>query len=276
MKCTDVHYLIGQALDSEVTEGEKQAFFDHLSKCGVCRTDFEIERTAKSLVRKNVIRQTAPSDVVAQIQESVVQEDRSRQKEEGWVDRLVGARMLAPALGVTLLVAALLYIMQSTGEGTNAASMHTAANDIINQTFLNFAKMRSGELRPTMISSYPEGVVGFFELDHLKFAVNIIPVENCDWYGAISTEFDGEKIAHVVYKIGDDTMYVYQVDKQSAMGGGTLTMPPAAMEALAKTGWYTDPTHPDCNVVMWTDGETLCSAVSSMNKDQLFAFLTTR
>jgi hypothetical protein len=50
-------------------------------------------------------------------------------------------------------------------------------------------------------------------------------------------------------------------------------MPPAARTSLQKTGWYTDPHHPRCNVVVWISNETLCVAVSSMKKDEMLALL---
>lgn len=269
-----MHDLIGRAIDSVLPEEKKEAFRHHLAVCPPCRTNYEIETTAKSLVQQHVRRVNAPADVYQSVQRSLKQERGATGGDLGWLERLIASRTLAPALGVALILAAIFYFSQ-TGDTAYQRTVHTASNDIINQTLLNFAKIRSGNLKPTIVSCYPDGVVGFFEKDHLKFAVNIIPVENCDWYGAIASEFEGVKLAHVVYKIGDDTMYVYQVEQSEAMDGNTLTLPPAAKEALAKTGWYTDPTHPECNAVLWTKDGTLCSAVSSMNKDRLFAFLTT-
>ncbi|HTP13884.1 MAG TPA: hypothetical protein VMM37_09640, partial [Bacteroidota bacterium] len=55
--------------------------------------------------------------------------------------------------------------------------------------------------------------------------------------------------------------------------GSALVMPPAARTSLQKTGWYTDPHHPRCNVVVWISNETLCVAVSSMKKDEMLAML---
>jgi hypothetical protein len=63
------------------------------------------------------------------------------------------------------------------------------------------------------------------------------------------------------------------VRKRNVVEGSPLIMPPAARTALRKTGWYTDPHHPDCNVILWISDQTLCAAVSSLKKDQMLALL---
>jgi hypothetical protein len=101
-------------------------------------------------------------------------------------------------------------------------------------------------------------------------------IESCDWYGASSSDYNGVKLAHVVYKIGDELMYVYQVSEQDVEKGSLLQLPLAARTALAETNWYTDPDHPECNVVLWRDNGTLCAAVSTMKKDRILALLTAK
>jgi hypothetical protein len=90
-------------------------------------------------------------------------------------------------------------------------------------------------------------------------------------------EVDGVKLAHVVYTIGDDVLYIYQVKRDEAFGdGGHLTLPAAGREAMLQTGWYTDPDHKDCNVVVWEEAGTICAATSTMNKTKMLALLATR
>jgi hypothetical protein len=101
-----------------------------------------------------------------------------------------------------------------------------------------------------------------------------MPMENCEWYGAISSDYGGIKLAHVVYKVDEYTMYVYQVEQDAIKEGSPLQLPAAARASLEKSGWYTDPEHPDHNVVLWTTNGTLCAAVSSLKKDRLLALLT--
>ena len=69
---------------------------------------------------------------------------------------------------------------------------------------------------------------------------------------------------------------MYEVEKEQAMRGPILSLPSAARASLQETGWYTDPQHKDCNVVLWTVNKTLCAAVSTMKKDRMLALLTAK
>jgi hypothetical protein len=80
----------------------------------------------------------------------------------------------------------------------------------------------------------------------------------------------------VIYKIGKELLYVFEVSDDDALYGTQISLPPTAKRALAQSGWYTDPDHPDCNVVLWRTDEAVCVAVSTMRKGQLLSLLTTR
>jgi hypothetical protein len=184
--------------------------------------------------------------------------------------RLVSA-IVGGAAVVFLIV--LLSIPTSLNENDYA---HTSANDVINRSVQNFSLVRSGEMKPSMIACYPDILVGYFQQHGMDFAVSVPVDDSCDWYGAVADTYDGVKQAHIVYKRGTDLLYVYEVNKNAALLGSTFTLPIAARKSLAETGWYTDPQHSDCNVVLWTVDETLCAAVSTMNKDRMLAVLTTK
>jgi hypothetical protein len=161
-------------------------------------------------------------------------------------------------------------------EASDGLTEHTAANDIINLSYNNFVLVRSGQLKPVLVSCTPESVTTYFKKSELNFAVDVIKLPDCEWYGAMASEYNGVKLAHVVYKIGEHWMYVYEVSHDDAMGGARMTLPPAAKTALARSEWYTDPNHPDCSVVVWKTDGTLCAAVSTLKKEQLLAMLTAR
>lgn len=80
----------------------------------------------------------------------------------------------------------------------------------------------------------------------------------------------------MIYKIGKELLYVFEVSDDDALYGTQISLPPTAKRALAQSGWYTDPDHPDCNVVLWRTDEAVCVVVSTMRKGQLLSLLTTR
>jgi anti-sigma factor (TIGR02949 family) len=277
LSCNQITDLIGHALDGELPKEHETEFRHHVTLCPPCRRAYELEALTKKVVRSRIKRIPTPPQVYEAVVRTlrVEEEVTTSGAAPGWWERTFSRRMLVPALVAGVVVVAMLLTL-TPAERSELATRHTAPNDIINQSIVNFALVRSGELKPTMISCYPEGVIGFFERNGLRFVVNVKNIESCDWYGASSSDYNGVKLAHVVYKIGDELMYVYQVSEQDVEKGSLLQLPLAARTALAETNWYTDPDHPECNVVLWRDNGTLCAAVSTMKKDRILALLTAK
>ncbi len=153
-------------------------------------------------------------------------------------------------------------------------SAHTAENDIIHQSFETLALLRAGQLVPAMVSSAPESVSSFLQRSSLQFGVQIPNIRECDWCVGSASDNKGVKQAHLVYKLGDEWVYVCEMNGDDAMSGTWLSLPLAAKIALARSGWYTDPMHPSCNVVIWKKDEVVSVAVSTVGKKRLLALLT--
>jgi hypothetical protein len=267
--------LAGDALDRNIGGDKKSEFFAHLGKCGPCRNEYEIELLAKSVVRHTLKHVSTPPAVSQSVVRLVHDQVDSNTRSHFW-SRLLSWRFLAPALAASVVILALTSLLIVPRGSSNNEYTHTATNDIIRQSLDNFSLVQSGELKPSMIACYADVIVGYFQRLNVQFAVSIPSDDSCDWYGAIANTYDGVNLAHIVYKRGNDLLYVYEVGKTDALEGSVLSLPPAAKESLVKTGWYTDPHHNDCNVVLWTDKGTLCAAVSTMKKDRLLAFLSPR
>ena len=92
--------------------------------------------------------------------------------------------------------------------------------------------------------------------------------------GALCSQYDGKCIAQLVYRNGEEVVYVYEVDVKTAMGDGHgAKISPAAVSQLRKTGRYVENHIPDCSLAMWIVDSTLCCAVADINKDVLLASL---
>jgi len=59
-----------------------------------------------------------------------------------------------------------------------------------------------------------------------------------------------------------------------AMDGSTIGLPEEAREELKRTDWYVRELTDKTTIVIWRYKNTLCSAVSGMDKDQMIALLT--
>lgn len=273
MNCSDANALFGDALDGELKPESRSAFFDHLRICFSCRKAYELESIAKSVVHRFCPRVVVPPDLVRLVSQSIEREDERPVPTLSWVHEVFTIRRLIPALVASVAIAVfLVFFNQPLETPLLESDAHTASNDVIFQSLQNFAKLEKGELKPARIASRAEDVHNYLDSTGTDFAV-IHAMDCCRSYGASTSEYDGVRLAHIVYTLDGDVMYVYQVRKTHVLEGSTLVMPPAARTSLQKTGWYTDPHHPRCNVVVWIANETLCVAVSSMKKDEMLAML---
>ena len=217
-----------------------------------------------------------PDSVRQSIIEVVRTEASAEARERRDIWSVIFGRIPAPIVGLGFAAVAIALLLIPMGSHDDLIR-HAAANDVINQAASNFQLIRDGKIKPAMTSCSPEQVSAYLDAQHVPFQVSIRPMEQCEGYSAIVNEYDGVALVHIVYKIGDDLLYVYQVKTEEALGAHAhLTMCQAAREAIEGTGWYTDPQHPDCNVVLWEENGTLCAATSTMTKGHMMAVLATR
>jgi len=275
--CRSFQGHLGDAIDRYLPESVRQDFEAHLELCRKCRNDFELEKLSKQVVHRTVKYVGTPTAIQAYVLHSLQEQYENVQiPAKGWLYWFLTRRAWAPALASGLVVAVFILFLTTQRDSSDALTDHSAANDLINQSFKNFALVRSGELKPELVVSCPESVAGYFRNSKIDFAVDVVEMPNCEWYGAMAVEHAGVKMAHVAYRMGEDWMFLCEAKHEDVMQSANLSLPPAAKTALAATGWYTDPAHPDCSVVMWKTDGVLCTAVSTMKKEKLLALLTTR
>ncbi|HEY6953240.1 MAG TPA: hypothetical protein VI758_12610 [Bacteroidota bacterium] len=268
MNCKEANELFGEVIDGSVPAGA--SLREHLGICPGCRRSFELETITKRVVKKSCRLVSTPPELYHTIRSTIQQASQSSSPFFEWIQDVFTLRRLLPALAVS--IAAVVVLVLNSPTRVEESDVHTASNDVIFQSLQNFARLQKGELKPAVIAAKAEDVHDYLDSSGMDFAI-IHPMDCCRSYGAMTSEYGGIKLAQVVYTMNDDVMYVYQVRKKHIFDGTTLIVPPAARTALQKTGWYTDPNHPNCNVIVWLADETLCVAVSSMKKDEMLALL---
>lgn len=274
MNCNETHQHLVDAVDRLLPDDLYAAVLAHLKLCVPCRSEYELQLLAKQIISAKLKKSSTPDAVRAAVRAALDQE--ASRPAPFFRRALIPGGRLTSALAASAAVLLLLVFLNIPSTLNDDDYAHTSVNDVINRSVQNFSLVRNGELKPSMIACYPDIVVGYFEEKGFDFAVSIPVDDSCDWYGAVSDTYDGVKQAHIMYKRGNDLLYVFEVNKSTALPGSTFSLPAAARRSLAETGWYTDPQHQDCNVVLWTVNETLCAAVSTMGKDQMLAVLTAK
>jgi hypothetical protein len=273
--CNGIQQHAGSAIDGFLAKGLEHEFQAHLDLCKPCRQEIALERLSKLLVQRYVSWISTPRSIQTLIVTSLHQEFMvAGSADKSWIAKATRFRTIVSALAGGVVAAAFFLMVGIPSDQSMRLSAHTAENDIIHQSFETLALLRSGHLVPSMVSSVPESVGGFFQRSSLQFGVQIPNIHGFDWCGGSASDNRGVKQAHLLYKVGNEWVYVCETSGEDAISGSELSLPPAAKIALMKSGWYTDPMHPNCNVVVWKKDDVVCVAVSTMGKEQLLALLT--
>ncbi len=277
MDCNDAQHYAGDAIDKSLPNVLGKEFQAHLDKCKPCRREVALEKLSKHMVRQNVQQVPTPRSIQSFILRSLRLEYDQQESDFGsWFAGLLPFHVVFPTLAAGIIAVVFFLVVSSRTDPSYQMTAHTASNDIIHLSFANFALMQSGQMQPAMVTVAPESVSDFFERRNLQFGVHIPKFKACDWCGGSTSEGSGVKQAHLLYKVGKDMVYVFEVSDDDALYGTQVSLPLAAKRALAQSGWYTDPDHPDCDVILWKTDEAVCVAVSTMKKAQLLALLTSR
>jgi hypothetical protein len=272
--CNGVQRLAGTAIDGFLANEVEKEFQIHLDHCKPCRDQIGMEMVSKRLVRTYVLWMPTPGSIRSRILASLHQEYGTTVSPDDDRDMaLSGFRSLFLALAGGLVAAIFFFLVGISTDRSLAIAQHTAKNDMIHQSFETFAQVRAGLFVPAVVTSLPEGMEGFFQGSPLAFGVQVPWLRGCDWYAGSAFDNEGIGEAHLVYKTGREWVYVCEVKGDDALVGVQLTLPKAAKAALQQSGWYTDPMHPGCNVVLWKKNGVVCVAVSTMGKQQLLALL---
>lgn len=269
MDCRKFQDLVTEAVDNRLRSDDQQSFAAHASACPVCRNEFEMERITKTFLHERVHHRALPNELYSSL---LVAVRESRPPSRNWLEVIFGEAFLNPAVAlVALLIVAVGAI--SLLQKNNAIPL-SANRNIIAQSINNYSAAITGALKPTLVSHDPGDIQNYLAKD-TPFEVSVATLEGCDWCGGVLSEIDGVRLVHIVYKIGGEgILYVYQVDFNEALHGTKIGLPENAKAALANTGWYFEQTPDRCNVVLWRHKNTLCAAVSRMEKDKMVAILS--
>lgn len=268
MDCQEFSELISEAVDERLQNDAKRQFDHHAAVCLPCRNEYELDRLTKSVVRRNLARKEAPGELYYSVLAAIRQTHSWPRRA---LNTLFGEAFLNPAIA---LVALLIVVVGAVSllRRDNAIPMSNDKN-IIMQSLHHYGAAMTGGFKLSMVSHDPADVKDYLAKD-TPFEVAVAPITGCDWCGGELSDFNGVKLAHVVYKIGGEgLLYVYQVNMDEAMHGKKLGLPENAKAMLARTGWYFEQTPNKCNIILWKRKNTLCVAVSMIEKEKMLTLL---
>ena len=247
-------------------------FLDHAALCPPCRLSYEGERDIVALIRARVCRTSAPADVVAAVLGCIAREDRRMmQSRPSRIAQFLRTPLAAPAIVLALSCAAILLLLCRSGSDPPPPA-DRSGDDMISQSVMNYSALLKGTIVPQVVSDVPDRVRAFFD-GKTEFPVIVPVMKECTLVGGVLNDYRGVPLAHVMYKHGNQTIYVYQACRATVMEGKNLRLPPEALREIERSGCYRGTTPNGDGIVVWVKGATICAAVASMKGEHLLAHL---
>lgn len=221
-------------------------------------------QATKDVVHSKLQRQSVPSDVYYAIINATLNASNT-----SWFKKLFGFQLNPAVAFVAVAVVAVavysFFIPAKSGMSEEA--------NIISQSIKNYQAVIGGSIKPQLIST--EDAVRSFLAKEVAFDVNVPKMKGCSSCAGALSDFNGVKLAHVVYQVdGKNIIYIYQASMNDAMDGTTIGLPNDVRDEIKKTDWYVRDLADHTTLVMWRYKNTLCSAISGMDKDAMIALLT--
>lgn len=250
-------------------------FDEHARLCPPCRREYESELSTKELVHNRVHMVAVPLILYRSITEKLQRPLKGSRSVQTLSARLFQSPLIRPAIAFVLTAIVVILVVRPT-EPPRGIPFLTAAgyapNNVVHQSVENYHKVLRGEITPQLVSSQNSEVQNFFS-GKTDFPVEVPVMRQCTLVGAVVNQHEGVGLAHVVYRTGNDIIYLYQACWQTVQRGEKLELAPEIGTELTKGGWYLSGEPGGDAIVLWKSGPTLCIAVSHMKSDHLLECL---
>jgi len=275
VKCREFQEQITAAVDCYLRDQERETFDEHAQLCPPCRREYETELSTKELVHNRVHMVAVPLVLYRSIIEKLQRQLKQARSVRTLSTRLFQSPLVRPAIAF-VLTAVVVILAIRPAESPRGIPFLTAAgftpNNVVHQSVENYHKVLRGEITPQFLSSQKSEVQNFFA-GKTDFPVRVPVMRQCTLVGAVVNQHEGAGLAHVVYRTGEDVIYLYQACWQTVQKGEKLELAPEIKADLVKAGWYLSGGPGADAIVLWKSGPTLCIAVSHMKSDRLLECL---
>jgi hypothetical protein len=265
------------AVDNELLRDESKDFHEHIEICGSCRDEYELERITKAYLKRKITFVDVPYDVEQAIMEQLSSQSKAG-KSEGFFSRLFGNRFFQPvmAVGATLVIGIALFfanksnvIIPALQNGTEAAQ-HTQ-QDVLALAETNFQDVLSGTFKPQITALATSDVASYIN-QNAGYTMNLPAVASADWIGGTVSTYDGSKFPQIVYKMGDDYIYICSFPK-SSLDSKRISIPGYCSKAIESNGYYWGENSNGDAQAAWNNANHVCIATSNLEKSELIAYL---
>ncbi len=150
--------------------------------------------------------------------------------------------------------------------GTDKSIMVQAVN--------SFHKIMDGEVLPQFNSSNAAEVEKFVK-EKSNFCPYLPSIDNYVLTGVVCTEYNGQKLAHVIYRNDKEVFYIYQTPLTSVVKKD-LDLPQDVHNEIIKTKYFMCDAvdQNDCTMTLWIKDNVVCASMTTMPKQKMQAAFT--
>ena len=273
--CRESHELMSGAVDNELSNEEASEFYDHIEICGSCKDEFELERLTKSYIRKKITFVDVPLDVESAIIEQITSYGGVELR-QGFFPRFFSSNLLQPTFAVLLIVlmaVVLVFVNRDyvimpappiesieNAQSSNVQDVLTLAED-------DFQNVLDGTFKPQITTGRTADVAEFINRN-TGYNITVPEVPRAEWIGGSVSTFNGVKIAHLVYKVGESYIYIYSFPKGFAKSK-KIFLPHACKRVMESKKWFWELDSNGDTQAVWCSGDHVYIATANVGKRDL-------
>jgi hypothetical protein len=200
-----------------------------------------------------------------------------------YLKKLVSAPVNFGKMGVPRYAFALVLIVILLGAGLLMKKGNTEINPFIAsgteksvmvQAIKNFKKVLSGDIKPEMKSNDVSKVKSFVK-NKAEFDAYVPVISDYELVGVVCNEYHGQKLVHLVYSSGKEIIYIYETQVNS-IHCKELELPDPVHYNILRDKYYMcdQVDDEDCTMIVWYKDNVLCTSVSTMPKQRMYASFT--
>jgi hypothetical protein len=142
------------------------------------------------------------------------------------------------------------------------------------QTVNEFHRVLEGKCKVQYKSSNAAEVERYVN-ENANFKAFVPNIENYNLTGCMLNEYNGRKLAHLIYVSGSDILYIYQTTRD-AIAKNDLDLPKQVSDEIINAKYYMCDGVDDnnCTMTLWFKDNVVCASMTTMPKQKMYNTFT--
>jgi len=288
--------LITSYIDNQISDPEliKQVE-EMISSDAKINMKYRTELLTKQLLSARLKNAELPNDtyirvtssisslIISQKQRYMPQYNNTEYRKNYWVTLLttplrIGSLPVpryAFAVVVMFVIAGSFFVFSSKDSKVkNPYVLAGTEKSIMVQAVNSFHQFLSGDQKVKYPSSNAAEIEKYVK-DNCNFQAFVPKIDNYDLKGCLTNDYNGRKLAHLIYVSGDDMIYIYQTTVD-AVTKQDLDLPQQVHDEILKAKFYMCDGVDDnnCTMTLWFKDNIVCASMTTMPKQKMQSTFT--